>query len=139
MIARKNSFKFYYSKSFLGSEMPKGNFKNLFVQRIRWSKGMAQSIYNGMKNKMLRFVLIHAFMYHLLWIPYYMLLVIILENTIIGSTIIFLITGILLAKYKIKDLFLAICYMIIFPIIHSVWLISFLLNLFKERKNNKLY
>lgn len=135
MIARKNRFKFYYSKSFLGSESPKGNFKNLIKQRIRWSKGMAQSIYNGIKNKMLKFVLLHAFMYHLLWLPYYVLLVIISKNNIIGSTIIFITTAILLAEYKKSDLFWAFCYMLIFPIIHSIWLIFFLINLFKEKIN----
>ena len=129
MIARKNKFKFLYSKLILGSETPKINFGELLKQRIRWSKGMAQSMDNGIKNNMLRYVVIHAFMYHLLWIPYYLLLAIIGKYSMIMSSIFFILTSLCLAELNIKDVFWAICYMLIFPIIHSIWCIYFIYNL----------
>ena len=89
MIARKNNFEYFYSKLFLGSELPKGNFVDLIKQRIRWSKGMAQSIFNGIRYNMLKFVLIHSFMYHMLWIPYYIFLFIISKYSLITSLILF--------------------------------------------------
>ena len=89
MIARKNNFEYFYSKLFLGSELPKGNFVDLIKQRIRWSKGMEQSIFNGIRYNMLKFVLIHSFMYHMLWIPYYIFLFIISKYSLITSLILF--------------------------------------------------
>lgn len=132
MIARKNNFQYFYSKSYLGSEFPKGDFIDLIKQRIRWSKGMAQSISNSIKYNMLKFVLIHIFMYHMLWIPHYILLLIISKYNLIFSVILFLLVSVILAELKIKDILWAICYMLIFPIIHSIWLIFFIYNIMKD-------
>ena len=133
MIARKNKFSFLYSKKFLGSEIPKGNFQALLRQRKRWAKGMAQSIDNGIKNNMLKFVIVHAFMYHMLWIPYYFTLIKLGQYNIIVPIILFLLTGIILAELNIKDIFWAICYMLTFPIIHSIWFIYFIYYLILQR------
>ena len=136
MIARKNNFEYFYSKSYLGSEFPKGNFIDLIKQRIRWSKGMAQSIFNGIKYNMLNFVLIHAFMYHMLWIPYYILLFIISKYNLIFASILFLLVSMILSEVKIKDILWAICYMLIFPIIHSIWFIFFIYNIIRYNLNS---
>lgn len=130
MIARKNKFKVYYSKLILGNELPKGNFKSLITQRKRWAKGLAQSIKNGKSIKMLKFVLIHGFMYHFLWIFYYLILTLIGINNTNIAIILFLITGVLLAEFKIKDLLWSVSYMLIFPIIHTIWCIAFIKNIF---------
>lgn len=136
MIARKNNFEYFYSKSYLGSEFPKGNFIDLIKQRIRWSKGMAQSIFNGIKYNMLNFVLIHAFMYHMLWIPYYILLFIISKYNLIFASILFLLVSMILSEVKIKDILWAICFMLIFPIIHSIWFIFFIYNIIRYNLNS---
>lgn len=136
MIARKNNFEYFYSKSYLGSEFPKENFIDLIKQRIRWSKGMAQSIFNGIKYNMLNFVLIHAFMYHMLWIPYYILLFIISKYNLIFASILFLLVSMILSEVKIKDILWAICYMLIFPIIHSIWFIFFIYNIIRYNLNS---
>lgn len=104
MIARKNNFEYFYSKLFLGSELPKGNFVDLIKQRIRWSKGMEQSIFNGIRYNMLKFVLIHSFMYHMLWIPYYIFLFIISKYSLITSLILFFFLYIPKPFYTIQSL-----------------------------------
>jgi cellulose synthase/poly-beta-1,6-N-acetylglucosamine synthase-like glycosyltransferase len=133
IVARKNNFKYNYTKRFLGSEKPKGKIKNLLQQRIRWSKGMAQSVYNGARCKMLKFVLVHAFMYHLFWIPVYILLGFISRYNLVISVLITGLMSLFLCEFKIKDWLWATIYMIMFPVIHSIWFCSFIYNLLKEK------
>ncbi len=126
MIARKNKFEVYYSNLIFGEEYPKGNFVNLLKQRKRWARGMAQSIQNSKKINMTKFVILHAFMYHLLWIVFYLLLILIGIYSLPIASIIFLLICIMLSEFHIKDALWSFIYMITFPIIHSIWLINFI-------------
>lgn len=133
MIARKCNLKVYYSKSTLGEELPKENFTNLIIQRKRWAKGFAQSIETSKNIGMLKFVIIHGFMYHLLWIVYYLILILIGMKSKEISIIFFLLVGIFLAEFSLKDFFYAILYMIIFPLVHVIWGIEFNKNIFNMK------
>ena len=135
IITKKNSMPIYYTKEILGKELPKSTFINLLKQRKRWAKGFAESIYNNRKTNMLKYVIIHGFMYHLLWIPFYIMLILLMLITPILPIIIVCIVCILLADKKIKDLLWSFAYLLVFPIVHIVWLIAFIKNMIKLIKN----
>lgn len=129
IIAKSNKMPVYFNNYVLGYEMPKENFKNLIKQRRRWAQGLAESIYNNSNSKILKYIKIHGFMYHFLWIIYYLIILITgLINYKIGI-IIFLLTGIALSECKLKDLVYAYFYLLIFPVVHLFWLESFIKNL----------
>lgn len=135
IITKKNSMPIYYTREILGEELPKSTFINLLKQRKRWAKGFAESIYNNRKTSMLKYVIIHGFMYHLLWIPFYVILILsMLINPILPSIIICIVC-ILLADKKIKDILWSFAYILVFPIVHIVWLIAFIKNMIKLIKN----
>ncbi len=128
IIAKSNKMPVYFNNYILGYETPKGNFKDLLKQRRRWAKGLAESIYNNRNSKSLKYVKIHGFMYHFLWIVYYLIILFCsLINYRIGI-IIFLLTGLILSEFKLKDLIYGYAYLLIFPIIHLFWLKSFIKN-----------
>lgn len=135
IITKKNSMPIYYTKEILGEELPKSTFINLLKQRKRWAKGFAESIYHNRKNKMLKYVIIHGFMYHLLWIPFYIILILSMLITPILPIIIICIVCILLADKKLKDILWSFAYILVFPIVHIVWLIAFIKNMIKLIKN----
>ena len=135
IITKKNSMPIYYTKEILGKELPKSTFINLLKQRKRWAKGFAESIYNNRKTDMLKYVIIHGFIYHLLWIPSYIMLILLMLITPILPIIIICIVCILLADKKIKDLLWSFVYLLVFPIVHIVWLIAFIKNMIKLIKN----
>lgn len=134
MIARKNKLKVYFSKSILGEEMPKCTFKELIRQRKRWAKGFSQSLVTGKKENMLKFVIIHGIFYHLLWIFYYLVLILIGTKNLNLSMIIFMIIGLILSEFSIRDFIYAILYMVIFPIIHIIWGVELVKNLIPRKK-----
>lgn len=119
----------------MGEEYPKGNFVNLLKQRKRWARGMAQSIQNSKKINMTKFVILHAFIYHLLWIVFYLLLILIGIYSLPIASIIFLLICIMLSEFHIKDALWSFIYMITFPIIHSIWLINFIKYCIYEKKS----
>ncbi len=134
IITKKNLMPIFYTKEILGKELPKSTFINLLKQRKRWAKGFAESIYNN-KTNMLKYVIIHGFMYHLLWIPFYIILILLMIITPILPIIIIYIVCILLANKKIKDILWSFAYLLVFPIVHMVWLIAFIKNMIKLFKN----
>ena len=84
---------------------------------------------------MLKYVIIHGFMYHLLWIPFYIILILLTLITPILPIIIICIVCILLADKKIKDILWSFAYILVFPVVHIVWLISFIKNMIKLIRN----
>ena len=135
IITKETSMPIYYTKEILGEELPKSTFINLLKQRKRWAKGFAESIYNNRKTNMLKYVIIHGFMYHLLWIPFYIILILLTLITPILPIIIICIVCILLADKKIKDILWSFAYILVFPVVHIVWLISFIKNMIKLIRN----
>ena len=135
IITKKNLMPIYYTKEILGKELPKSTFIDLLKQRKRWAKGFAESIYNNRKTNMLKYVIVHGFIYHLLWIPFYIMLILLMLITPILPIIIICIVCILLADKKIKDLLWSFAYLLVFPIVHIVWLIAFIKSMIKLIKN----
>lgn len=137
IIAKSNKMPVNFNNYVLGYETPKGNFKDLIKQRRRWAKGLAESIYNNRNSKCLKYVRIHGFMYHFLWIVYYLIILVAsLINYKIGI-IMFLLTGLILSELKLKDLIYGYTYLVVFPIVHLFWLKSFIGNLKLLYNKNK--
>ena len=73
-VVREKKYPIYFTKDILGYEKPKENIKQLLKQRIRWAKGLAETIVYNKNSKVFPFILLHGIAFNLLWIPFYILL-----------------------------------------------------------------
>ena len=135
IITKSNAMPVYHTKDVLGEEMPKSTFKNLIKQRKRWAKGYAESIYNNRKTNMLKYVIINGFMYHLLWFPLYIILILLMFIMPIISFLSVFIICTFIADGKIKNMLWGLMYLVIFPIIHIIWLKELIKDIIKLLKN----
>lgn len=137
VTARINNISYLYVKNILGYEKPNVSLKGLLRQRIRWAKGLAETIQNTRETKGLKFVLIHGVSFNLLWLPLYILILSLFScNHIIGLTV-YYVYVLLLARFKISELFTAIIYTFAFPIVYIVWFLAMIYYLLKICKGEK--
>lgn len=73
-IVRENKYPVYFTKDILGYERPKKNIEQLLRQRIRWAKGLAETIIYNKGSNIFPYILLHGFAFNLLWIPFYILI-----------------------------------------------------------------
>lgn len=136
-IVRENRYPVCSIKDILGYERPKKNIKELLKQRIKWAKGLAETIIYNKNNKVLPYILLHGFSFNLLWIPVYIILFELQKiNLLLGIFTIILISY-FLAEKKTKNIVWSIMYMIVFPFVYVVWFFSLLHNLIKIEINKK--
>lgn len=122
LICKQYSMPVFISKTILGFERPKGTFFELIKQRIRWAKGFSETLKYSEKTGFKKFVLIHGFAYHQLWILFYLLIVFLCILKLYYS--IFIILAILmlfLSNFKWKLFLYSLCYIVVFPLIHIIW------------------
>ncbi len=139
-ITKENNYPVYFVKDVLGYETPKANFMQLLNQRIRWAKGLSETIIYNKKSQILPYILLHGFAFNLLWIPIYFTILLITRTNLILGICITLLISYFLAKRKIKNVIWAILYMLVFPIVYVVWAVSLINNLnksFNKRGDNK--
>lgn len=137
VVVRENKFPVYFTRDILGYERPKKNIKELLKQRIRWAKGLAETIMYNKKSNVLPYILLHGFLFNLLWLPVYMLIFGVFKINFILGLIITILIAYFLTEKKIKNIVWAIIYMIVFPWVYIVWGISLIVNLIKIKINNK--
>lgn len=136
-VAREKHYPIFFVKEILGYEKPKKNIIELLQQRIRWAKGLAETIMYNRKNKVLPFILLHGFFFNLLWFPIYLIIFTLIKiNLLLGLFMIALISYLLTEK-DIREIIWSIMYMIVFPLVYVVWGISLIYNLIKIYINNK--
>ena len=128
-VVRKYNLPIYFSKDILGYEKPKENILSLIKQRVRWSKGLAETIIFNRKDKVLPYILLHAFSFNLLWIPIYILIYHSFRMNILCGILIILSIAYSLTDNNIKNILWSFIYMIVFPFIYVIWGISLLFNL----------
>ena len=136
-VVRENKYPVYFTRDILGYERPKKNIKELLKQRIRWAKGLAETIMYNKKSNALPYILLHGFSFNLLWIPVYMIVFGLFNINFIFGLIVTIFIAHFLTGKKIKDIIWAVVYMIVFPLVYIVWMISLILNLIKIKINNK--
>lgn len=73
-VVRKQNLPVYSVKDVLGYEKPKENIEQLLKQRVRWAKGLAETIIFNRKSRVLLYILLHAFAFNLLWLPVYVMI-----------------------------------------------------------------
>lgn len=134
---RENKYPIYFVKDILGYERPKNNLKELLKQRVRWAKGLAETIIYNKKNKVLPYILLHGFSFNLLWIPIYIMLFELLKINLLVGIFATILISYFLADKEIKDIIWAIMYMIVFPFVYGVWGVSLIYNLLKIHTKNK--
>lgn len=135
LLCKKYLMPVFYSKKILGYEKPKENFKELVQQRKRWAIGFFETMKYSKQMNLQKFVLLHGFMYHQLWLPFYIILfVLIMTNYIFGLIYLFF-SLLVLANFNITSIFWAFFYICIFPVIHIIWFITFLKHLSTRGKN----
>ncbi|XME04041.1 glycosyltransferase family 2 protein [Lachnospiraceae bacterium C1.1] len=131
VVLKKYNFPYFMSKEYLGTEMPKKNIRELNMQRKRWAQGYAETVFNNKKDNVLKYVLVHGFAYHFLWIPVWGILVCMLVNKLYAITItLMLLLAYILSWGDVKRIHKAVLYMYIFPIIHLKWMFSFAKSLY---------
>lgn len=129
VITKKNSFPIFFTKEILGYENPKDNLVSLIKQRKRWAKGYAETIKYNKNTSELKYIIIHGLMYHILPIVWIIVLwLLFFKNPIIATVLLLSISFILIDK-EISKLVWSICYLLIFPYIHIIWLFFFIKNL----------
>lgn len=131
ITARQYKVPYIFVKSVLGYERPNVTFKGLLRQRIRWSKGLAETIIHSIKEKTFKYVLIHAICFNLLWVPLYLMLFLLFKWKPIISIGLYLLLLYFLSDYKLNDIPYALIYSLTFPIIYIVWFCSLIYNLIK--------
>jgi cellulose synthase/poly-beta-1,6-N-acetylglucosamine synthase-like glycosyltransferase len=132
--AKRHNYTIVSSPLYLGYEKPSLSFRLLFKQRIRWAKGYYQSITNNMHTEMWPYVLIHGFAYHFLWLPVWMIIILTgIFSLQLGFLFLIIICACLCDK-KITLIGYSFIYIIIFPIIHIIWLFAFIYNIIKGEK-----
>ena len=100
-------------------------------QRKRWAQGYAETLFNNRKDNVLKYVLVHGFAYHFLWMPVWGGIVCMLLNKLFAITIISLfLLAYILSWGDVKRIPKAFQYMCVFPIIHLNWLFSFVKSLY---------
>lgn len=131
VVLKKYDFPYFMSKEYLGTEMPKMNICELNRQRKRWAQGYAETLFNNRKDNVLKYVLVHGFAYHFLWMPVWGGIVFMLLNKLFAITIISLfLLAYILSWGDVKKIPKAFQYMCVFPIIHLNWLFSFVKSLY---------
>ena len=136
-VVRKENLPIFFVQDVLGDETPKGNITKLLKQRIRWAKGLAETIIYNRKNKVLLYILLHAFSFNLLWIPVYILIYHIFKFNIFCGIIPIIFICYILTDKEIKNIFWSFMYMITFPFVYLVWAFALLFNLIKIPINTK--
>lgn len=136
-VVRKEKLPIYFVQDVLGYERPKGNITKLLKQRIRWAKGLAETIIYNRKNKVLLYILLHAFSFNLLWIPVYILIYYIFKFNIFCGIIPIIFICYILTDKEIKNIVWSFMYMITFPFVYLVWAFALLFNLIKIPINTK--
>lgn len=131
LICKKYEMPVYYSKKVLGYEKPKDSFRDLIKQRIRWAKGFSETLRYSKKMKLQRYVVLHGFMYHLLWILFYAIEILFVFNkNYIPPILLMCLISFILSNQKNK--MWGFLYVVIFPMIHFIWLIALIKNIIKH-------
>ena len=136
-IVRENKYPVYFTKEILGYEKPKKSIRELLKQRIRWAKGLAETIMHNKKSKVLPYILLHGCSFNLLWIPIYMIIFGLFNINFIFGLIVTMSISIFLAEKELKKIIWAIMYMLIFPFVYIVWGIALIFNLVKVQIQSK--
>lgn len=122
ICAKENGLSVYSSNLVLGFENPKLSTKELIKQRKRWAQGFAETLYNNKKNKMLTYILIHGFIYHLLWVLAWLIILAIAQANRLFGIFAWLAVCSILLKGQIGKLLWGMLYSIVFPLLHLMWL-----------------
>lgn len=122
LICKQYNMPVFISKTIFGFERPKGTFFELIKQRVRWAKGFSETLKYSKKIGLRKFVLIHGFAYHQLWILFYLLIVILCILKIYYFIFILLaMLMLLLSNFKWRLFLYSLCYIVVFPLIHIIW------------------
>ena len=134
LIVRHYNMPVYFTDLILGYEEPKRTVKSLVRQRKRWAQGLAEIIHISANMSSQKYVLIHGLIYNLLWLPIDIILIISLLYSKILFLVLFLFIILSLSSKKIKNIFWAFVYILLFWIIYVIWFFEFIKNL-KKLKN----
>lgn len=138
VVLKKFNFPYFMCKEYLGTEMPKMNMHELNKQRKRWAQGYAETLFNNRKDNTLKYLLLHGFAYHLLWMYVWGGVVCMLLNKLFIIAIISLLILVCILSWgDIKKMPKAFQYICIFPFVHLNWLFSFSKSLYDCFTNDK--
>lgn len=119
MFMRSNmSLKKYESSEVVGLEEPTLSIRGLFKQRKRWALGYASMIRESTGSDAFKYVLLHGFVYHGLWLILFLFLSFVnLQNAVI----VFVILAFIISGYKLILIPQTILYLLVMPFYHIWW------------------
>jgi len=120
---------------YLGYERPSLSFPVLVKQRIRWAKGFFQSINNNMRTGMLPYVLAHGFIYHFLWLPAWLFIVLVGMLSLPLGILLFITICVCICNKKISLIGHSFIYVIVMPIIHMIWGFAVIYHIIAMKRN----
>ncbi|MBZ9631257.1 glycosyltransferase family 2 protein [Salegentibacter sp. LM13S] len=125
---RKNirSLKISPTKNTIGFEAPSKTFAELLDQRKRWANGYRSMILDTKNTSSFKYVLIHGFSYHFLWIFLFGLFGLALWLNIYIFALTLIPTIFFLSGKSLPKFFYSIIYLAIFPFFHIWWFYCFL-------------
>lgn len=123
ICAKSHGYTVQRSKLTLGYEQPSANFLTLCRQRLRWAKGFAQSLWFHRKNQCFPLVVIHGLAYHasLILLDAILLLMAVIVPYALIPLVLWLLLGLFMCDFRLRELPFSLLYTVIFPVLHLVW------------------
>lgn len=138
LCAKESNMTVKRVKAVLGSEKPSANLRTLIRQRIRWAKGYSQTLRFNRDSKCFRYIVIHGAAYHgsVAAVDVVEALLFRCSPCVASAVLVFILFS--LSNWKIMELPYALAYLLVFPAVHSLWLITLIKELFKDKKEKQL-
>lgn len=134
LVIKKSGFPINYTDSVLGWEKPKETWRGIIQQRIRWARGYSQTILNNRGDiYSLGLILLHGFFYHGLLVGFWILFLFLCigYQSLWYSSVLLFAVLIALSRKRISQVSASVVYLLIFPLLHVIWLIFVCLNVLR--------
>ncbi len=122
VCARLNNSRWTYVSSVLGYEKPKVTLPGLVRQRVRWARGLAETILLTQHTEGLKYVLLHAFSFNLLWMPLYVLMLLALLICPVAGALLYAGYLMFLSRLRPERCIFSVIYTVVFPAVYMIWL-----------------
>ena len=138
ICAKENNMTVKHTKAVLGNEKPSANIKTLIKQRIRWAKGYSQTLRFNKNSRCFHYIVIHGAAYHVSVAAIDLIEAILLMYSPCISAVLFMLILVTLSDSDIKEFPYVLAYMLVFPVIHSVWLTTLIKDYIMKVKEKQI-
>lgn len=127
--AKDNGYNVQISKLILGHEKASSNLKTLIKQRLRWAKGYSETLKHYQSSRVLPFVVIHGIAYHLVTPVFNVCTLLLATKYSLPALGIWFALCLIISDRHMKYIPVTVLYMLMFPIIHIIWMFALMIYL----------